>query len=146
MNNKRISLSDNFFLDEFLPREFYQNLERQVNIAQFIRTTSGQSCTINNWWHGRNLNNRGFRFNTTVGSPISQHKQMNAIDLNIGNMTGQQMYDWAVTNARGLFNLGVRRIETPTLTPTWLHLDCKPHNERAILIINLTSVIGRIPI
>jgi hypothetical protein len=147
MNRQRIKLSDNFHLDEFVPREFYVNLERQVNITQFIRTRTGLPVTVNNWWGGGRLQERGLRMpNSTVGGALSQHRLMNAGDISIGNWTGKQMYDFVVENARALFNLGVRRIETHTLTPTWLHLDCKPHNERAILVLDLTRVIDRIPV
>lgn len=147
MNQKRIPLTANFNLDEFVSREFYQGLERMANIVQFIRTSTGQSVTINNWWSGGTLNNRGHRMpNTTVGSPTSEHRVMNAVDVNIGKWSGAQMVDWAERNATALYRLGVRRIEDPKLTPTWLHLDCRQHAEREIRIIDLKAVTKRIPV
>jgi hypothetical protein len=147
MNNQRIKLSDNFNLDEFVSREFYTGLERMVNIAQFIRNKTGQSVTINNWWHKGQFNNRGHRMpNTTVGSPTSEHRVMNAADFNIGTMTGAQMVAWVEANAKELYALGVRRMESATLTPTWLHLDCKEHGQKEIRVIDLKTVVKRIAI
>jgi hypothetical protein len=147
MNRQRVKLSNNFNLDEFVSREFYQGLERMVNIVQFIRTSTGVGVTINNWWGNGSLNNRGHRMpNTTVGSATSEHRVMNAVDINIGTWTGQQMFEWAERNAAELYRLGVRRIEDPKLTPTWLHLDCRPHTEREIRVIDLRTVTRRIPV
>jgi hypothetical protein len=147
MNKQRIKISSNFNLDEFIPKEFYISLERLVNIAQFIREKTGESVTINNWYNGGTLNNRGFRMpNSTVGAPASQHKIMNAIDINIGRWTAAQMLQFIKNNSKELYNLGVRRIEDIKLTPTWLHIDCREHNEKCINIIDLTKVVEKIPV
>jgi hypothetical protein len=147
MNNQRIKLSDNFSLDEFVSREFYEGLQRMVNIAQFIRNKTGLSLTINNWWHKGSFNNRGHRMpNSTVGSPTSEHRMMNGCDFNIGNWTGKQMCDWVEDNAKELYDLGVRRMEDPSITTTWLHLDCKEHGLKCIRVIDLKKVTKTIPV
>lgn len=136
-----IKVSDNFNLSEFLDKESSTNLERIINIAQFVRTETKLPVTINNWESGGQYQFSGYRPpQCTIGSKTSEHRVFNAIDLKIGKMTGKEMFDWAVKNANKLYELGVRRIEDTSLTPTWLHLDCKEHGKIAINVIDLKKV------
>jgi hypothetical protein len=145
----RIAISENFFLDEFIPKDFLNGLRKWVGVTQWIRETTGLVTRINTYYKtGTNDGqNRGFRMPyTTVGSSTSRHRVMDAVDINIGVMTGKEMYNWALENADTLYKLGVRRIEYHKLTPTWLHMDGKEHGEDCIQIIDLDSVVTRIPI
>ena len=154
---ERISVSKNFYLDEFIYPEAYNTLgeasaqlidERLINIAQYFRDELGLPVTINNWYTGGQYKESGLRDrNTKTGSPKSAHKEGLAIDIKVKGMSGQQMYAWAKSRSRDLYALGVRRIETPTLTPTWLHLDLKKHiYGESIAVIDLKSVVHLIKI
>src|SRR5690606_27239804 len=128
---------------EFIDRDSYDSLMRLIKIAQFIRDTTGLPVTVNNWILGGQYNHSGFRPPAcTIGSKTSEHRSFNAIDVKIKGWSGQQMQTWAIQNAKALYDLGVRRIEDVTLTPTWLHLDCKPHAERVIKIIGTTKIVA----
>jgi hypothetical protein len=143
----RISLAPNFFLDEVVSAVTYQKLKVLMTVLQFIRDTTGLSVVVNNWWSGGQFNWRGLRTaDTTQGSPGSEHRNFGAFDANIGRMTGQQMFDWVRANAKALYALGVRRVEDPSLTPNWLHLDGKEHGQKGILIILKTGTNGLIPV
>lgn len=143
----RIKLNDYFYLDEFIDATSHLNLIKLLNIATFIRQNTGLSVTINNYAIGGSLSYRGFRpINCTIGASNSQHKYFNAIDINIGNWSSKQMFEWAVRRAPDLYLIGVRRIEDISITPTWLHLDCKEHNQKVIHIINQTQIIKTIPV
>jgi hypothetical protein len=137
----RIPISEHFMLDEFLDPISHGNLVKQIGIAEFIRKSTGQPVTVNNWATGGQYQHSGFRpITCTIGSKTSEHRELNAGDYKIGKWTGKQMFDWAVRNADALYALGVRRIEDPSITTTWLHLDCKEHGERAIKVIDLKKV------
>jgi len=141
----RIKLSENFYLDEFLDPDSHEGLEKGLAIAQFLRETTGLPVTINNWSSGGQYKYSGFRPpQCTIGSPTSEHRKLNANDYKIGNWTGSQMQDFVRKHATQLFVLGVRRMEHISLTPTWLHLDCKEHGENCIKIIDLKSVVEKI--
>lgn len=144
---RRIRVNDLFFLDEFLDRRSYSNLLKLIDIASFIRRNTNLPVIINNYNSGGSLGFRGFRpIDCNIGASMSQHKYMNAIDINIGKMSPVEMFEYVKSNARDLYNLGLRRVEDISITPTWLHLDCKEHNENAILVIDRTSVKSRINI
>ena len=154
---EQIKVSDNFFLTEFIDPVTFAELgeysihkidKQLIDIAQYARVNTGLPCTINNWASGGQYKESGLRRpDTTTGAKKSAHKLGKAIDLKIKGMSGQQMYDWARKNATKLYQLGVRRIETPSLTPSWLHMDTKEHGkEGVILVIDLTKVVHEIRI
>lgn len=169
----RIKVSDNFYLDEFICVEVYHSDRensirhidnRLIDIAQWFRSKTGSSVTINNYWsyYLENINRenvvelvysnksiykeRGLRsIKSTTGAKLSAHKTGQAIDIDIKGMTAYSMYMLAKENARKLYELGVRRIEHFSLTggnaSGWLHLDTKGANDNKINIINLTNVV-----
>lgn len=162
----RIKVSENFFLDEFVPKEIHELIEKgdaklsdyqDVRIpvlVQWIRNQVKQSVNINNWIDGGQLDERGVRSpNTSTGAKKSRHKyeddeagniirKSDAVDIQIGSMSGRQMYDWAQENKEALFGLGVRTIEHYTLTPGWLHMDLHPRTsaKETITIVTLTGI------
>lgn len=143
----RIKVADNFFLDELVDPVSYKGLEIGIAVAQYIREETGETVTINNWATGGQYQHSGFRPpGCKVGSPTSEHRNMNGWDLKIGNWSGQKMQTWAIQHAKELYALGVRRMEDVDLTPTWLHLDGREHGQKAIKIIGKTQVVGIIKI
>lgn len=169
----RVKVSDNFFLDEFIcPCVYNEHKEksikhidnRLIEIAQFIRSKTGSSVIINNYWkyYLDNINNakvvemvyankgifkeRGLRnVNTETGAKLSAHKTGQAIDVDVDGMTAYSMFMFAKDNKNELYRLGVRRIEHYSLTggnsKGWMHLDTKGNDDKKIKIINLTSVV-----
>ena len=125
-------VSKNFRIQEFVPRiEYTQHGEDSINlidhrlivIAQWLRDKTGKSITINDWYKGGSFQNRGYRpADSSVGAPKSMHKKGMALDMNIGNMTGDEMRQLVRDNWEELKALGVRRIELGT---SWLHIDLK---------------------
>jgi hypothetical protein len=151
----RIKVSENFFLDEFIDPQTYSEsgalsidfIDRKlIAITQFIRTKTGKSVTINNWFTGGQFKDSGLRRpDTKTGRPLSQHKIGKAIDVKQAGMNGKAWRKFVEENAKELFNLGVRRIEDETLTPTWLHIDLRPHTlGRVIRVIDLTKETAQI--
>jgi len=162
----RIKISENFYLDEFVPKELhdliekgsaqlsdYQDTRIQI-LVQWIRNNVGKSVNINNWINGGSMSERGVRMpNTSTGASKSRHKfeknnvgeiirKSDAIDIQIGTMSGKQMYDWAQENKEALFGLGVRTIEHFSLTPGWLHMDlhARTNAKQTITIVTLKGV------
>lgn len=143
---KRLKVSDNFFLDEFVHPDAFIDA-RLVDIAQFIRNKLGVAITINNWFTGGQFKESGLRDkNTTTGSKLSQHKIGMAIDVKIAGFDGRKWHEFVKANAKELFELGARRIEDFTLATTWLHIDLKEHNKKCIQVVDLTKVVREIPV
>jgi hypothetical protein len=153
--SQRISVSANFFLDEFIDPVTYSERgaasrdmidRRLIDIAQFIRTKLGRGITVNNWFTGGRFKESGLRrADTKTGRPLSQHKIGKAIDVKASGMTGADWRKFVEENAKELFNLGVRRIEDESLTPTWLHIDLRPHDlGRVIRVVDLTKETAQI--
>ena len=144
---ENLKLTTNFNLDEFLDKVSYESLMKIATISQYIRDTTGLPCTINNWSSGGQYGFSGFRpVGCTVGSPTSEHRMMNAIDIKIAGMTGKEMLEWAEQHAKELYALGARRFEDSTLAVSWLHVDCREHGEKCIKIIDLVKVVKKIPV
>lgn len=147
-----MQVSKNFVLQEFINPNIYaihgeKSIDlidkKLIDIAQFIRDKTGVSVTINTWHTGGHLKDCGLREqNSTTGAKKSQHKLGKAIDVHIGNWTGQQMNDWAKEHKKELFDLGVRQIESAALTTSWLHCSTKETGvNNGIQIIDLTKVV-----
>lgn len=142
-----MKLSTFFELQEFLPERFYLNLMKWHDVATFIRITTQKPVIINNWHVGGRFNERGFRMpDSSTGAPGSQHRMMNAIDINIGNWEVTKMFDFVENYAFQLYRLGVRRVEHPSETPGWLHLDGKEHGKNGIQVIGKNKIYGIIPL
>lgn len=161
----RIKLSENFFVDEFCPKEIHELIEkgkaklsdyqdeRIPVLVQWIRTREGVSVNINNWSSGGELDERGVRMpNTSTGASKSRHKyemkdgkiirKSDGIDIQIGKMTGKEMFEWAKKNMVALHGLGVRCIEHYSLTPNWLHMDMRPLKQaNEIVIVDLKTIV-----
>lgn len=135
---KRIKVSDNFYLDEFINpvtyRKFGAKSQRYIRpelikIAQTIRSFTGLSCEINNWATGGAYEESGLRdFNTSTGASYSAHKFGAAIDIKIGDLDSFAMAKIITDNYEDIFKpLVVTRIEDPEFTQgkyrSWLHID-----------------------
>jgi hypothetical protein len=133
----RIKISDNFFLDEYVTREFYMRWEEKciwwirpevIKIDQFLRNRFGLPITINNWWDNGNIEQRGLRYPfTKTGAGDSMHKFGCASDK-VFETAREEFYAEVrhdiVKNFKQLYQpLGLTTIETNT--DGWLHTDCR---------------------
>lgn len=145
----RIQVSENFYLDEFIGPDTYRKFEAQsqryirkemILAAQFIRTMSGLSITINNWSAGGSYKESGLRdFNTTTGASYSAHKFGAAIDLKIGNLTSFEMVELIKDYEQDLIDIGICRYENPKFTQgnrDWLHIDSLWTGSNELIMVN----------
>lgn len=130
---KRIKVSDNFFLDEFVPKSAITQLGDRARFlvcpeifeaAQFIRDHINRPMVINDWATGGPYQNRGWRsLYSRVGSKASWHKLGRAFDFDIPGMSIDQTFNEVIHISEELYNIGLRRIESKAFTPSWIHLD-----------------------
>ena len=110
---RRIKVSDNFYLDEFVNPTTYNKFGYKsqryirpelIKIAQCLRSFTGLPCTINNWASGGAYKESGLRdFHTTTGASYSAHKFGAAIDIKIGDLTSVQMAQIIIDNYEDVF-------------------------------------------
>lgn len=145
---QRIKVSDNFYLDEFINPTTYQKWGKHsqryirpevIRIAQLLRSYTGKSITINDWFVGGNYQESGLRdFNTSTGASYSAHKFGAGADLKIGDLTAYEMADIVIKNQDIFMQVGLTRIENPDFTKgnrDWLHTDCLWTGENKIIIV-----------
>lgn len=90
--------------------------------------------TINNWHKGGAYHESGMRVPyTTTGAKFSMHKFGGGFDLKPGSISVMELYNHIMHHA----NLypEIRRIEDPSKTLSWLHVDDFPHSGDGIQII-----------
>ena len=143
---KRVQISDNFYLDEFIPPDIYSERgekaialidHRIVLAAQFLRETIGKPMIINNWWRGGKFTKRGLRrWNETTGARWSQHKYGRGFDFHISGMTPSQIHSIILQNEEMLINHQlITVLEDVRDTASWVHCDCRFTNSEKIVIV-----------
>lgn len=148
---KRIKVSNNFNLDEFINPTTYERFGAKsqryirpelIKIAQVVREFTDLPVTINNWATGGAYKESGLRdFNTSTGASYSAHKFGAGMDLKIGDLTSVQMAQIIIDNYEDIFKpLGVTRIENPEFTRgknrDWLHIDTLFTGSDKLQIVN----------
>jgi hypothetical protein len=129
---KRISLTKNLYLDEYIPKELYLQYEkspnklmwmldkRLVDSDQLLRDIFGP-VFINNWWRGGDRQWSGIR---TVGSPnfnpTSQHAFGRASDKIFTDADELKIQEYVQKN--WWKTLGVTGLE---LGVSWVHTDTR---------------------
>ncbi len=142
---KRVQVSENFYLDEFIPPDMYSERGaravslidiRIVLAAQFIRDTIGKPMVCNNWWNGGKFTQRGLRpSNSTVGARWSQHKYGRGLDFHIVGMKPQEIQSVILQNEEMFISRQwITRMEDVRDTPTWCHIDCANTGQSQIQI------------
>ena len=136
-NKRRIKVSKNFFLDEYVTPEFYAKWgvkciwwirPELITVDQFIRDRFGIPSVINNWWHGFYRDQSGLRYpEAEIGAGDSLHKFGCASD-NKFQGKDHSFYDDVradiIANFVTLYKpLGLTTMEVNT--PNWLHKDCR---------------------
>lgn len=94
---------------------------------------------INTWngeakdWLPKVYRSSGLRpINSRVGSSTSQHKYGGAFDLKFRDYEVDEVWHF-ITNNPEEFPL-IKRVEHIDATPTWLHVDRKPHDHGGIYV------------
>lgn len=143
---KRIQITDNFYLDEFIHPTHWNKYksasiwfldQRILTIAQTLRTDLGKPITINNWAHGGQYKLSGLRpLNTTIGAKMSQHKFGRAIDVKVKDLTPPEIVQFIKDNESKYMGIGLTTIEKTAFTPTWTHLDCRLTGKTDLFFVN----------
>lgn len=143
---KRVKLSKNFYLDEYIPEYMYKAYinkphyliglldPRLINVDQFLRDRFG-SATINNWIGGGNREWSGIRtLESRYYSKLSQHSYGRASDKIFSNASAEEVRQDIKQNYTELYEpLGLSCIEDDV---SWLHSDVRFHNFGGLLIVN----------
>lgn len=132
----RYKVSDNFYLDEFVPvniyKEYGQSSLRFINpkaiiAAQTFRNITDRPGIINNWFKGGSYQYSGYRpVEYKKGAKRSMHKILGAFDYKCAGMTSFEMHDILMDHEHLFYRIGVRRVENPEYTQgnrDWLHVD-----------------------
>ncbi len=144
---KRIKVTEDFYLDEFVAPEIYARFGAKsilwlrpeiFNIAQVLRNRFGR-VIVNNWANNGqigandflqlplNIQKNYFRESglripdTHTGAKYSLHKFGCAADLKFTDTKPEEVRKHILTNQRSYMNLGLRRMEAGT--SSWLHVD-----------------------
>ncbi len=137
----RIKLTNNLWLDEYIPRELYLKfkdkphiliglLDRRLVMAdQMLRDVFG-SVTINNWFVGGERNWSGIRTpDSPYYSETSQHSWGRASDKLFKNVTAQEVREYI----KGMYEeLGITCIEENV---SWVHSDVRWTRSTDLLIV-----------
>ena len=87
-----------------------------------LREYFNKKMTINNWYWGGVLSQRGFRsLKSETGGLGSQHRQGNAIDFDVEGFTAEQVRKYIIEN-KHLYP-SISRMESNV---GWVHCDAKP--------------------
>jgi len=158
---QRIRVSDDFFLDEFIPPEMYLRfgaLSMQwlrpevVKSSQILRNIFGPSV-INNWSQGGKVSaeeflkypievqeqfytESGIRLpGTQTGATFSMHKYGCAADQKFKNADPDTVRKFIKSNYHKTFkSAGITRLEAHT--PTWVHHDCANTGSKELIVFN----------
>lgn len=146
----RIAISKNFYLDEFIPIHVYHNyLSRAlwfirpevVSLAQFYRDWFDAPVTVNNWYSGGPLQQRGYREpNSTTGARLSQHKFGCAFDCSIGTISPDEVRSEILNNEATFMKAGLTTLEHGDYAPTWVHSDIRWTGLDRILIVKPANI------
>jgi len=131
-----------FEIHELVDKETYNSLgeksvwmlnPKAVDGLVKIRKHFNKPMTVNNWYWGGKLENRGYRsIYSTTGAKFSQHRVGNAWDINIKGISSDMLNDYLVKNYR---KFGITTIEDKSFTPTWTHIDFRNTGQKDLLIV-----------
>ena len=156
---ERIRLTNNFFLDELLPPELYQQFGHKarwfirkevVETLQLMRDRFGP-VIVNNWSDGGRLSAQEFLalpeherkhkftesglrlFSTTTGSPYSLHKYGCAADPKFLKVPVEEVKSEIIKNYHDFKQTGMTTMEAGT--KGWIHFDIRNTCQRGLLIV-----------
>ena len=139
---KRIQLTKNLWLDEYIPENLCKRLQKKPHILiglldrrlvmadQMLRDHFGP-VTINNWWIKGDRNWSGIRTpDSPYYSETSQHSWGRASDKLFKNVTAQEVREYI----KGMYEeLGITCIEENV---SWVHSDVRWTRSTDLLIVH----------
>lgn len=146
-----MKVSANFHLEEFVPKNVFKIFgqkalwqldPRLIEIVQKIRIDLGRPIHINTWMDGGKYEFRGYRpITSDVGAQFSQHRRGCALDIDVEDMTNEEVFEFLMNHWHGYDAMGVTTLENPKFTPGWTHFDLRQkiegvHPERSFLIVD----------
>ena len=100
--------------------------QRLLDGLDQLREDLGFSLFVNNWAVGGSRKFSGYRPRSCpIGAPASAHKSGAAIDLH--TRTGAHMGALRARIVKLGHIYGFTRMEDPASTPSWCHIDTRPH-------------------
>lgn len=138
-------ISPHFYLHEFVPIHIYHRYGRNsrwfirpevIELAEFYRTWFDSPVTVNNWYWGGTLQERGFRTpDTSTGAKYSQHKLGAAFDCSIRGVTADEVREEILKHSACFMQAGLTTLEHAHYAPTWVHSDIRSTGLDHILIV-----------
>jgi hypothetical protein len=98
-----------------------------------VREYFDEPITVNNWFSGGKFQWRGYRTPEKakmLGSPNSEHAKGNAFDFDIKGISAEEARRVIKLNQNDPLLRGIMRLEANV---SWVHIDCKPVNNRIYL-------------
>lgn len=147
-------VSKNFVLGEFLPQEMFTDgtplktllskvPTKIISIAQGLRDRHGP-MTINNKYRGGDRNYSCLRTSASSDyNPKSQHTLGKAIDCIFDKKTISDIWDDLEHNSQFYKDLGITRVESRSLAPTWMHFDIFNTMEKGVIQVILQKSVER---
>lgn len=139
--SKRVKISNNFYLDEYIPESLYKRLEKHTQVMigliddrliradQILRDKFGP-VTINNWWDGGDRTWSGLRLpESPVFSPNSQHTFGRASDKIFRDVSAEEVRKYIEQDWK---ELGITCIEANV---NWVHSDVRNTQMNELLIV-----------
>lgn len=136
---ERIKLTTNLFLDEYIPRQLYEQYKgregeliklldkRLIEADQKLRDLFGP-VMINNWWSGGPRNWSGLRTpESPYYSPTSQHTHGRASDKIFSRHSAKEVQEYIRNNYQ---ELGITGLE---LSVTWVHSDVRESRNNKLI-------------
>jgi hypothetical protein len=136
-------IKDYFSLDELVcPDVFHKYGEvawtffdpRLMITIEMLRTRLNRSIHVNNWHHGGEFTQRGFRCNlcslvkNAKGIYVSAHMTGQAIDFDVDGMVSEEVRQYIITN-KNLWPYPLRLERSVS----WVHLDTRGGVEKVTL-------------
>ena len=102
-----------------------------IRVADLVREKSGAPVKVNNWHYRKDgeplYDSSGYRaIWDETGGRLSQHRCGRAGDLKVTGFTPRQIMILIQANAEEFKAAGLTTMEDVAVTPTWLHIDCRP--------------------
>lgn len=173
---ERIKISKYFYADELIdPRTYFNEVNNGIDLIDYnllqcldlLREKAGKPLYINTWWatYERDKDKKeleqiinhieknntlrkysGFRGKfCKIGAKFSAHRKGKGADPK--GVSPKILFNIIKENSKEFYNLGLRRLEDTSITPTWLHLDTwNKNSSNGIEVVDLKKVVETLPL
>lgn len=143
---KRIKISENFYLDEFIHPEIYHRFggdsklylsPNLVFLVQAIRTKYGKPISINTWATGGVRKNSGLRdYKNPLNGRLNRSRHYYGLCADMVCSDIKELQNHVNDNLEYYHKLGLRVVENFNHTPTWLHVSVEWTGKESVKFIN----------